>query len=106
VFAVTRDPFIVFTSNIFAILGLRAMYFLLAGVIDRFRHLKTGLAVVRFSGVKMLLSAVFKLPIALSLGIIALILAVSVAASLISPPGKKKASPPSASDENDASSAA
>jgi len=83
VFAVTRDPFIVYTSNIFAILGLRALYFLLAGVMDRFVYLKHGLALVLiFVGGKMLLSEVYKLPIVLSLGVVAGILAVSVLASI------------------------
>jgi TerC family integral membrane protein len=83
VFAVTTDPFIVYTSNIFAILGLRAVYFLLAGVMDRFVYLKHGLALVLiFVGGKMLLSTVYKLPIAISLGVVAGILAVSIFASM------------------------
>jgi tellurite resistance protein TerC len=83
VFAVTTDPFIVYTSNIFAILGLRALYFLLAGVMDRFVYLKHGLALVLiFVGGKMLLSTVYKLPIAISLGVVAGILAVSIFASM------------------------
>jgi tellurite resistance protein TerC len=84
VFAVTRDPFIVYTSNIFAILGLRAMYFLLAGVMDRFRYLKPGLAMVLvFVGTKMLIAEVYKIPIGASLGVVASILAVAIGASLI-----------------------
>jgi tellurite resistance protein TerC len=84
VFAVTDDPFIVYSSNVFAILGLRALYFLLADVIDRFHYLKTGLSVVLvFVGLKMLLADVYKIPIAASLGIIVLVLAASVAASLL-----------------------
>jgi tellurite resistance protein TerC len=84
VFAVTTDPFIVYTSNIFAILGLRAMFFLLAGVMDRFRYLKPGLAAVLvFVGAKMMITGVYKIPIALSLGIVATILAVAIAASLV-----------------------
>jgi len=84
VFAVTRDPFIVYTSNIFAILGLRAMYFLLAGVLDRFRYLKVGLATVLvFVGVKMTLADVYKIPVWVSLLGVAGILAVSVIASLV-----------------------
>jgi tellurite resistance protein TerC len=84
IFAVTTDPFIVFTSNIFAILGLRSMFFLLAGVMDRFHYLKIGLALVlMFVGVKMLLMDVYHLPIGISLGVIALILAGAVAASLL-----------------------
>lgn len=86
VFAVSRDPFIVFTSNIFAILGLRSLYFLLAGVLDKFHRLKIGLALVLlFVGGKMLVAEVYKVPIAWSLGVIATILAASVAASLLFP---------------------
>lgn len=86
IFAVTRDPFIVFTSNIFAILGLRALYFLLAGVVEKFHHLKTGLALVlAFVGVKMLIVDLVKIPIGLSLGVIALLLVGSVLASLLFP---------------------
>ena len=87
IFAITTDPFIVFTSNIFAILGLRSLYFLLAGVIDKFVYLKVGLAfVLLFVGAKMLLLDVFHVPIAASLGIIAGILGVSIAASLLRAP--------------------
>ena len=86
IFAVTQDPFIVYSSNVFAILGLRALYFLLAGVIDRFHYLKVGLsAVLVFVGAKMLVADVYKIPIGLSLGVIALMLAASTAASLIWP---------------------
>jgi tellurite resistance protein TerC len=86
VIAVTREPFLVYTSNIFAILGLRALYFLLAGVIDRFHLLKIGLALVlMFVGVKMLLMDFVKIPIALSLGVIALLLTGSIGASLLWP---------------------
>jgi tellurite resistance protein TerC len=87
VFAITRDPFIVFTSNIFAILGLRALYFALAGVMTRFHHLKTGLSLVLlFVGVKMMLADIYKLPVLLSLTVIALLLGGSIAASLLWPP--------------------
>jgi tellurite resistance protein TerC len=83
IFAVTDDTFLVFTSNAFAILGLRALYFLLAGLIDRFRYLKMGLAVVLgFVGAKMLLTDVVHIPIWISLVAIACILGVAVAASL------------------------
>lgn len=86
IFAVTGDPFIVFTSNIFAILGLRAMFFLLAGVMGKFHYLKIGLAfVLGFVGFKMLLMDVYKIPILLSLGIIALILTTSIVVSLLRP---------------------
>ncbi|MCB4362087.1 TerC family protein [Quatrionicoccus australiensis] len=83
IFAITTDPFIVLTSNIFAILGLRAMYFLLADMADRFSLLKYGLAIVlMFIGVKMLLIDLFKIPVAVSLGIVASIIATSIVLSL------------------------
>jgi len=86
IFAVTADPFIVFTSNIFAILGLRALYFLLAGVIDRFRYLKVGLGLVLvFVGTKMLISDWYKIPVEVSLGIVCGILGTSVLSSLLNP---------------------
>lgn len=84
IFAVTNDPFIVFSSNVFAILGLRAMYFLLADIAERFHLLKYGLAVIlMFIGVKMLLLDFYKIPVWTALGVIALILAASVLASLV-----------------------
>jgi tellurite resistance protein TerC len=84
VFAVTRDPFIVFTSNIFAILGLRAMFFLLAGVMHRFVYLKTGLALVlSFVGTKMLVADVYPIPVAVSLGVVATLIGGAIAASLV-----------------------
>mgnify|MGYP006176006023 CR=1 FL=1 len=84
ILAVTRDPFLVYTSNVFAILGLRAMYFLLADLMHRFVYLKVGLAVVLvWVGVKMLLGVdLVHLPTTLSLGVIAAVLTVSVVASL------------------------
>jgi tellurite resistance protein TerC len=84
IFAVTDEPFLVFTANAFAILGLRAMYFLLADLIHRFVYLKVGLAVVlMWVGLKMLLSVdVVHLPTSLSLAVITTVLAVSVLASL------------------------
>jgi tellurite resistance protein TerC len=83
IFAITTDPFIVFTSNIFAILGLRAMYFMLAGMADRFHLLKYGLAIVLvFVGTKMLIADVYKIPVGLSLGIVGLIIASFMFASL------------------------
>ena len=86
IFAVTRDPFIVYTSNIFAILGLRSLYFLLAGIIDKFHYLKAGLALVlAFVGMKMLIMGVYKIPIGLSLAVVALLIAGSVVASLVFP---------------------
>lgn len=94
IFAVTQDPFLVYTSNVFAILGLRALYFLLAGVIERFHYLKLGLAVVLvFVGTKMLLENVFTIPTALSLGVIAFVLAASVTFSLLYPKAAEEQSP-------------
>jgi tellurite resistance protein TerC len=84
ILAVSREPFIVFASNAFAILGLRALYFLLAGMAGRFRYLNIGLgAILGFVGVKMLISNVYHIPLGLSLGVIALALAVSVFTSLM-----------------------
>lgn len=86
IFAVSRDPFIVFTSNVFAILGLRSLYFLLAGVVHRFHYLKPALALVlAFVGVKMLLTDVYKVPIGLSLGVIAGLIGGAVALSWLRP---------------------
>ena len=95
IFGVTRDPFLIFTSNIFAILGLRALYFLLAGVIDRFRYLRYGLAaVLTFVGLKMIgenwlthEAGAELLPAWASLAVIAVLLGVAIAASMLS---KKK----------------
>jgi len=84
IFAVTTDPFIVYTSNIFAIMGLRALYFLLADMADRFHLLKYGLAIVLvFIGGKMLAMPWFHMPIQWSLAIVGSIIAVSVVASLV-----------------------
>ena len=86
IFAVTQDPFIVYSSNVFAILGLRAMYFLLADVIHRFHYLKLGLSIVLvFVGAKMLMADLYPMPIALSLGIILVVLATATGASLLWP---------------------
>jgi tellurite resistance protein TerC len=86
VFAVTRDPFIVYSSNVFAILGLRALFFLIAGLMDRFRHLKGGVALILlFVGVKMALSAWVHVGIGLSLAVIVGTLAGAVLLSLRAP---------------------
>jgi len=86
IFAVTQDPFIVYSSNVFAILGLRALYFLLAGVIHRFHYLKAGLSVVLvFVGAKMLAADLYEVPIGVSLGVIVSVLALAVGASLFWP---------------------
>ncbi|MBM4183744.1 MAG: TerC family protein [Gemmatimonadetes bacterium] len=102
IFAVTRDPFLVFTSNVFAILGLRSMYFLLAGVMDKFHYLKLGLGVVlSFVGVKMLITFFhIEVPIAASLGIVATVLATSVVASLLFPPTQPESLPADGSSED------
>jgi tellurite resistance protein TerC len=83
IFAITTDPFIVYTSNVCAILGLRALYFLLAGVMGMFRYLKVGLAAVLcFVGAKMMVMEVYKIPIGLSLGVVGTILTVAILASV------------------------
>lgn len=84
IFAVTRDPFIVYTSNVCAILGLRALYFLLANVMHQFEYLKLGLAVVlTFIGVKMVIIDLYKIPVGVSLAVVASVLTLSIVASLI-----------------------
>ena len=94
VFGVTRDPFVVYTSNVFAILGLRSLYFLLADVIGRFHFLKLGLAfVLGFVGIKMLIVELYRVPIGASLGVIAGVLAISVVASLLFPKKAEAQSP-------------
>jgi tellurite resistance protein TerC len=86
IFAVTTDPFLVYTSNVFAILGLRSLYFLLADVVTKFRFLKIGLSVILvFVGVKMLIVDIYHIPIVASLGVIASVLAISIVASLMFP---------------------
>jgi tellurite resistance protein TerC len=83
ILGISREPFIVFSSNAFAILGLRALYFALAGMKDRFHYLDVGLAgILGFVGVKMLVVNFFHIPIPISLGVIALILTVTVVFSL------------------------
>lgn len=99
VLAVSNDAFIVYTSNAFAILGLRALYFMLAGLLDRFRHLSKGLALIlAFIAVKLILQAshevispaVPEIPSPLSLGVIVVVLAVSVALSVLRPPAAER----------------
>jgi tellurite resistance protein TerC len=90
IFAITTDPFIVYTSNVFAILGLRALYFALAGIIELFRFLKIGLSVVlTFVGIKMVLSDIYHIPIGIALGVVAGVLLVSVVASLLIKPTQR-----------------
>ncbi|MCJ2531168.1 MAG: TerC family protein [Candidatus Thermoplasmatota archaeon] len=84
IFAITLDPFIIYTSNVFAILGLRALYFALAGVIRKFRYLHYGLAAILFFvGAKMLVGDFYKIPIEVALGVIAGMLLVSIIASIV-----------------------
>jgi tellurite resistance protein TerC len=95
VFAVTRDPFIVFTSNICAVLGMRALYFLLAHVIDRFHYLKFGLAAVLcFVGMRLLLGHIVEIPILLSLGVIVLLVTISIVASWLETRFARRSGPP------------
>jgi tellurite resistance protein TerC len=91
VLAVTREPFLVYTSNVFAMLGLRSLYFVLAGIVERFRYLRIGLAVILiFFGARLLLSEVIEVPNHISLGLIAAALGLSVIAS-IKWPGRQPA---------------
>jgi tellurite resistance protein TerC len=97
ILAVTQDPLIIYSSNVFAILGLRSLYFVLAGVIDRFRYLKMGLAaVLSFVGIKMLLTDFYKVPVQYSLLVISAMLLISILASVV----PKKGSRPRAFDES------
>jgi tellurite resistance protein TerC len=94
IFAITTDPFIVFSSNAFAILGLRSLYFLLAGLLPRFAYLKLGLAALLvFAGVKILVSEWWKMPVPLSIAIIVGILGVSIGASLWATRGDPRGHP-------------
>jgi tellurite resistance protein TerC len=91
ILAITLDPFIVYTSNVFAILGLRALYFALAGIMEMFHYLHYGLsAVLIFVGIKMLISDIYKVPIHIALCGIASILLISVIASIVRPRKKQK----------------
>jgi tellurite resistance protein TerC len=93
IFGITRDPFIVYTSNICAILGLRSMYFMLSSVVNRFAYLGMGLGIVLiYIGFKMLLSGIYSIPIGLSLAIVAAILTGAIVLSILFPPGKPDAS--------------
>jgi tellurite resistance protein TerC len=84
VFAISRDPFIIYTSNVFAILGLRSLYFALAGLMDLFYYLRAGLSIVlSFIGLKMLVSNFVEIHISIALGVVAGVLVVSIIASVI-----------------------
>jgi tellurite resistance protein TerC len=96
IFAVTTDPFIVLTSNIFAILGLRSLYFVLSGAAERFKYVQPGLALVLvFVGVKMVIADWVKIPVLLSLGVIVMLVGGSIAASLVSNSRLRHRDPPS-----------
>jgi tellurite resistance protein TerC len=95
VLAITRDPFIVFSSNIFAILGLRALYFSLAGVMGLFHYLHFGLALILvFVGLKMIASSWFHIPTPLALGVVVGVIAACVVASLLNPKPVEMPHPP------------
>ena len=90
IFSITMKPFIIYTSNVFAILGLRALYFALHGIMNLFYYLNYGLSIIlAFVGVKMLLSAVYKIPTPIALSVIALTLLISILASILYPPKSK-----------------
>jgi tellurite resistance protein TerC len=102
IFGVTRNPFLVYTSNVFAILGLRSMYFVLAGVIGKFHLLKYGLALVlAFVGAKMLLSEIWPLGIGISLGVVGALLIGSVLLSLVIAPKEPHEHPPTGDSAGD-----
>jgi tellurite resistance protein TerC len=106
IFAITADPFIVYTSNIFAILGLRALFFALSGMMGKFHYLNVGLALVlTFVGVKMLISSWYKIPIGLSLGVVALLLTGAIVISILRPPPPEP-EPPIVADDDDPAPAA
>ena len=87
VLAISQDPLIVYTSNIFAIMGLRSIFFALAGIIQLFHYLQYGLSIILvFVGLKMVLSNIYKIPVGIALGVVAGILAVSVLVSMLWPP--------------------
>ena len=102
ILSITVDPFIVYTSNVFAILGLRALYFALAGVMKLFHHLHYGLsAILVFVGAKMLLTDLYKIPVGIALVVVVSILLVSVIASWVRPPRKEAVSEPTHLMEKD-----
>ena len=103
IFAVTKDPFLVYTSNVFAILGLRALYFALAGIMQLFHYLHYGLSLILvFVGTKMLISDIYKVPIGIALAVIAGILIVSVVASILRPRPEAVPTPPPGQPEEQA----
>lgn len=102
ILAITTDPFIVYTSNVFAILGLRSLYFALAGLMQKFHYLHYGLSsILVFVGIKMLFSDIYKIPVGISLVIVASFLLISVIASIIRPPEAENITTPVDSQETD-----
>lgn len=100
IFAITLDPFIVYTSNVFAILGLRALYFALSGIMPLFRYLHHGIsAILVFVGMKMILGSFYEIPIGIAMGVIAGILLLSVIVSVIRPPQAETSPTPTDSSE-------
>ncbi len=94
IFGITRDPFIVYSSNVFAVLGLRGLFFLLAGIMKLFRYLKIGISLVlAFIGIKMLVADVYKIPAGASLMVVGGILGISIVASLLIRPRKEESHP-------------
>ena len=105
ILGITLDPFIVYTSNVFAILGLRALYFALAGIMQLFHYLHYGLsAILVFVGLKMLLADLYKIPIGIALGVVAGILIISVIVSVIKPREVKAIPPPGDSSRKETKS--
>ena len=99
VLAITLDPFIVYTSNVFAIIGLRALYFALAGIMQLFHFLSYGLsAVLVFVGVKMVIADIYKIPVGIALAVVALLITVSIVASIIWPENKDDEASPAKSE--------
>src|SRR6202007_3104104 len=95
IFGITRDPFIVYTSNVFAILGLRSLYCLLAGVVHKFVYLKPALAIIlSFIGAKMLVADIYHISTAVSLGVVGLVLFVAICLSLFVVPQRQEAAAP------------
>ncbi|MEW6731428.1 MAG: TerC family protein [Acidobacteriota bacterium] len=102
IFGVTNDAFIIYTSNVFAILGLRALYFALAGIMDLFHYLKVGLSMILvFIGIKMLVVEFFEIPTLIALAVIAVVLIISVIASIVWPRKSEELPLPPPSDENE-----
>jgi tellurite resistance protein TerC len=100
ILSITYDPFIVFTSNVFAILGLRALYFAIAGIMKLFSYLHFGLAfILVFVGVKMLLADFYKIPVTVALAVVGVALMISILASILFPANNNGPAPPAKTEE-------